>query len=220
MSSMIPFTNNYQDHSTNEGYQFEFFCQRCGNGYSSSFKHSLTGFGGRLAQIGGDLIGGVVGDKMSQVGWDAQWLRGGLRGSTRDKQLADAVEEMRPHFRQCHRCGQWVCAQVCWNEERGLCVSCAPKLDQEIAGMQASAQIQQLNEKIQAQDWTAGVNVRDQGTGMCSSCGLESGGGKFCQHCGKPLAAAPAATKKFCTNCGTELVPGKKFCGECGTPAG
>jgi len=35
VAGMIFFTDNYQDRSTNDGYQFEFFCRRCGNGYSS-----------------------------------------------------------------------------------------------------------------------------------------------------------------------------------------
>ena len=218
MADMVFFTNNYQDHSTNEGYQFEFFCQRCGNGYTSPFQHSVTGFGGRLLQMGGDLLGGEAGNQASRLGWDAQWLKSSTRGSTRDKALAKAVEQMQPHFTQCHRCGQWVCKQVCWNSERGLCTQCAPKLDQEIAGMQATAQINQLNEKIQQQDWTSDVNYREQATGLCSGCGQESGGGKFCQHCGTALAAAPASTKKFCGNCGTAL-SGGAFCSECGTPA-
>jgi hypothetical protein len=217
MAGMIFFTDNYQDRSTNDGYQFEFFCRRCGNGYSSSFQHSVTGFGGRLLRLGGDLVGGAVGEKASQLGWDAEWMRDGARGSTRDKALAHAVEEMKPYFHQCHRCGQWVCEQVCWNGERGLCTTCAPKLDQEIAGMQAAAQVSQLNQKIQSQDWTKDINYRDQATGMCPSCGQESGGGKFCQGCGHALAAAPAA-QKFCGNCGTPLT-GARFCSECGTPA-
>src|ERR1700689_286417 len=98
MGEMVFFTDNYQDHSTREGYQFEFYCHRCGNGYSSSFQKSLSGFGGQM------------------------------RGK--------AVGEMKPYFKQCHRCGQWVCGQICWNDQRGLCTTCAPKLDQEIAGMQ------------------------------------------------------------------------------------
>src|SRR6266581_7724317 len=106
---MIFFTDNYQDRSTNDGYQFEFYCRRCGNGYSSSFQHSVTGFGGRLLRLGGDLVGGAVGERAQQLGWDAEWMRDGVRGSTRDKALARAVEEMKPFFHQCHRCGQWVC---------------------------------------------------------------------------------------------------------------
>jgi len=143
--------------------------------------------------MGGDLIGGSVGEKASEIGWDAEWMRDGIRGSTRDRALAKAVEEMKPHFDQCHRCGQWVCGQVCWNRERGMCVGCAPKLDQEIAGMQAAAQVQQLNQKIQAQDWTRDINYRDQGTAICPNCHAETGGGKFCASCGTALAAAPPA---------------------------
>ncbi len=174
MPEMIFFTDNYQDRGTREGYQFEFFCKRCGNGYTSSFQHSVTGFGGRMLRLGGDLIGGTVGEKASEIGWDAEWMRDGTRGSTRDRALAKAVEEMKPHFDQCHRCGQWVCGQVCWNRERGMCVGCAPKLDQEIAGMQAAAQVQQLNQKIQAQDWTRDINYRDQGTAICPNCHAET----------------------------------------------
>ncbi|HEV2536940.1 MAG TPA: hypothetical protein VGU21_05460, partial [Streptosporangiaceae bacterium] len=114
---MIFFTDNYQDRSTSDGYQFEFFCRRCGNGYSSSFQHSVTGFGGRLLRLGGDLVGGAVGEKAQQLGWDAEWMRDGARGSTRDKALTHAVEEMKPFFHQCHRCGQWVCEQVCCEAE-------------------------------------------------------------------------------------------------------
>jgi hypothetical protein len=218
VAGMIFFTDNYQDRSTDDGYQFEFYCRHCGNGYSSTFQHSVTGFGGRMLRLGGDMVGGVVGERASQLGWDAEFMRSTVRGSTRDKALAKAVEEMKPYFHQCNRCGQWVCGQVCWNDERGLCVTCAPKLSQEIAGMQAAAQINQLNQKIQGQDWTQDINYRDQGTGMCPSCGQDSGGGKFCQGCGTALAAAQSA-KKFCANCGTPL-NGSKFCGECGTAAG
>jgi hypothetical protein len=216
---MVPFTNNYTDQSTREGYQFEFHCMRCGNGYASSFRKSVTGFGGRLLKMGGDLIGGEVGEKASQLGWDAEWMRDGNRGSTRDKHLEAAVEEMRGNFTQCNRCGQWVCKQVCWNHERGLCTTCAPRLDQEIAGMQASAQVAQLNEKIQQVDWTRDVNYRDEAVGLCASCNQPSGGGKFCQSCGAPQAAAPAATKRFCGNCGSQIAAGMSFCTECGTAA-
>ncbi|TMM40943.1 MAG: hypothetical protein E6F99_03175 [Actinobacteria bacterium] len=219
MATMVPFTNNYSDRSTREGYQFEFFCQRCGNGYSSSFQHSVTGFGGRLLRLGGDLLGGEVGQKAAQLGWDAQWLRDGNRGSTRDKALAKAVGEMAAHFLQCHRCGQWVCDAVCWNAERGMCATCAPRLDQEIAGMQAAAQVNQLNQKIQQVDWTKEVNYRDAGVARCPACQGETGGGKFCQHCGTALAAAAGAGGRACRNCGTALGLSAVFCAECGTAA-
>src|SRR5512136_2231576 len=39
----IQFTRNHTDHSTDKGFQFEFFCDRCGNGFMSEFKSSVTG---------------------------------------------------------------------------------------------------------------------------------------------------------------------------------
>jgi hypothetical protein len=95
VAGMIFFTDNYQDRSTNDGYQFEFYCRRCGNGYSSSFQHSVTGFGGRLLRLGGDLVGGAVGKRAQQVGWDAEWMRAGSAG--------------RPATR--HWPGRWTCGQ-------------------------------------------------------------------------------------------------------------
>jgi hypothetical protein len=219
MPGTVPFTNNYDDMSTREGYQFRFHCMRCGNGYESQFRHSTLGFGGRLMSMGGGLLGGDVGSKVESAGFNAEWLRDGVRGSTHDKRLAEAVEDVRPHFTQCHRCGQWVCKDVCWNTDRGLCVSCAPRLDQEIAGMQAEAQRLQLQDRIQQQDYTSQINVVDERAGLCPSCGSETGGGKFCQGCGTALQSAPAQTKKFCGNCGTQLGAGA-FCAECGTPVG
>ena len=158
-----------------------------------------------------------LGERASQLGWDAEFMRGTVRGSTRDKALAKAVEEMQPYFHQCNRCGQWVCGQVCWNDERGLCVTCAPKLSQEIAGMQAAAQIDQLNQKIQSQDWTQDINYRDQGTGMCPSCGQDSGGGSSARVAAR---RSPPRNRRrnSALNCGTAL-NGAKFCGECGTAA-
>ena len=162
MAGMIFFTDNYQDRSTNDGYQFEFFCRRCGNGYSSSFQHSATGFGGRMLRLGGDLVGGNLGEKAAQLGWDAEWMRDGNRGSTRDKALAKAVDEMKPYFHQCHRCGQWVCEQVCWNDAAGPVRDVRPQArpgDRWHAGCGSG---QPAEPKIQAQDWTGDINYRDQ----------------------------------------------------------
>jgi hypothetical protein len=216
MGAMIGFTDNYQDRSTGDGYQFEFYCERCGNGYTSSFKRSVVGFGSKLLRMGGDLIGGEVGRRASELGYDSMWMRDGTRGPAWDKALQSAVEEMRPHFSQCHRCGEWVCGQVCWNDERGVCTTCAPKLDQEIAGMQARAQVDQVRDRIQQVDWTKDVQYGEQVTARCPSCQNDTGGGKYCQHCGTPLAAAPEASR-FCGQCGTRVNPGQMFCTGCGT---
>jgi len=41
--ALIQFTRNHTDHSTDKGYQFEFCCDRCGNGYKSEFSRPRSG---------------------------------------------------------------------------------------------------------------------------------------------------------------------------------
>jgi len=41
--TLIRFVSNYDDLSTDKGYQFEFFCDRCGNGYMSELSASAIG---------------------------------------------------------------------------------------------------------------------------------------------------------------------------------
>eukprot|EP01130_Rhizamoeba_saxonica_P010653 TRINITY_DN4382_c0_g1_i2.p1 TRINITY_DN4382_c0_g1~~TRINITY_DN4382_c0_g1_i2.p1 ORF type:complete len:125 (-),score=16.07 TRINITY_DN4382_c0_g1_i2:92-466(-) len=50
------------------------------------------------------------------------------------------------------------------------------------------------------------------GSKSCSACG-RSGQGRFCEHCGGAMVAAPTG----CSGCGANIVPGSKFCGNCGT---
>ncbi len=208
MSEMIPFTDNYRDHSTDTGYQFEFVCERCGNGYTSSFQRSVMGFGSRLARGLGSVTGGVLG----QIGYAGEEMRDTVRGPERDKALRKAVEEMRPNFVQCGRCGDWVCKEVCWNREAGLCANCAPKVEHEIGAIQSEARIQQMREKAQTIDYTKDINLRDAAVPTCPHCGVETQGGKFCPECGKPLSLRTAE----CSRCGTPLKEGARFCAECG----
>ena len=43
MKGKIEFTRNYKDLSTDRGFQFEFLCDRCGSGFRSKFKASVSG---------------------------------------------------------------------------------------------------------------------------------------------------------------------------------
>jgi hypothetical protein len=208
MSGIVPFTDNYTDHSTEAGYQFEFFCERCGNGYKAGFQASAIGMGSKVARGLGGLLGGGLGN----VGYAGSELKDLTESKAKDQALRKAVEEMKPYFNQCHRCGDWVCKEICWNEEVGLCVNDAPKLEQEIAQMQSQAQIQQVQEKVQGVDWTKDVNVERRQVALCPSCGAEAEpSAKFCGNCGQTLTMPVT-----CGRCGTESPRGTKFCGECG----
>ena len=55
----IPFTGNYEDLSTDRGYQFKFYCEKCRNGYMSTFQASKIGMLGAAARAAGSLFGGA-----------------------------------------------------------------------------------------------------------------------------------------------------------------
>ena len=203
----IQFTDNYTDLSSNRGYQFKFFCQKCGNGYMSTFKANPMGTAAAAAQAVSSLLGGIFG----RAAQGAEQLQSLVAGPQHDAALQAAVEEIRPLFKQCTRCGQWVCEPVCWNKKAGLCETCAPDLDEEVASAQAQAAKEQVIEKARAVDFVGARDLAKVTAVNCPKCGAKTQGSKFCPECG-----APTAQKKTCGSCGTVVDGSPKFCPECG----
>ena len=203
----IRFTGNYDDLSTDKGYQFKFYCEKCRNGYMSSFKTSTLGMAASAARVASDLFGGFFGN-VAQGSYEVQRAVG---GPAHDSALKEAVEEIAPIFKQCTRCGNWVCEPICWNKKAGLCENCAPDLDEEIAAAQAEAAREQVHEKARQVDWTKGRDLGRVTGAVCPSCGAKVSAGKFCPECGGALS-----TKKACRGCGQEVEGSPKFCPECG----
>jgi Double zinc ribbon len=212
MDAPVPFTDNYRDLSNAEGYQFEFVCERCGNGYRSPFVPDIKRRGMGLMRSAGSLLGG----RMQSLSYaaDRLGLDRGTNSKAKDKALADAVDEVMPQFKQCRGCGNWVCQEVCWNEEIGQCVNCSPRVAEEISKAQAIAQVEQIQQKTREHDWTSELDLTTRAKVQCPDCGATVDGGKFCPECGGKLAKTA-----FCTNCGAEMKEGAKFCAECGTKA-
>ena len=123
MAGFTPFTDNYTDLSDHNGYQFEFRCDICGSGYRSEFKRSGLGTASTLLSGASSLVGGLFGGA-SNAAYQAKNIAD--RGA-RDDALKAAANEIMPLFTRCTRSSHWV-DWTCWNEARGLCVSCAPKL--------------------------------------------------------------------------------------------
>ena len=207
---IIPFTRNYTDHSNDTGYQFEFHCDKCGNGYRSTFQASALGVGSKIAKGLGSIFGG---GNLWAAGQASEYMKDGLRGPAWDKAFQTAVEEIRPKFHQCTRCGKWVCPEVCWNEARALCEECAPDLQEEAASAQAQAAVEQVREKARAAKLTEDVDMAAHQVAACPHCNARVEGGKFCPECGKPLTS-----RATCKKCGATF--DGKFCPECGTPRG
>jgi len=191
---LIKFVRNYNDESTEMGFQFEFLCDRCGTGYRTPFVASATGIAGEALDVAGGLLGGVFGraanvsDRIRSAAWE----------KAHDKVFARAVEQAMPHFRQCPRCNSWVCAERCWNETRGLCKECAPDLAVEMSAMQAEAAVEGAREvahTAESEQVSAGAFDEVIKT-VCPQCGASVSVGKFCARCGAPRNSAQSVGTK------------------------
>jgi len=196
----IKFTGNYQDLSTDKGYQFKFCCEKCGNGHLSTFKASKLGMASSALRAAGNLFGGVLGNAANS----AYEIQRAVGGTAHDEALKEAAEEISKEFKQCSRCGKWVCEQICWNVKVNLCESCAPDLGEETAAAQALAARQEAQTRLNSP-------VAAATQAACPACGAKIQGGKFCPECGKAIS-----TKKRCGKCGVEADGNPKFCPECG----
>ena len=245
------FTRNYEDKSTDAGFQFIFCCDICQDGYKSSFIESETykkrsGLRG-IAQ-GAGILGSLVGGKVGRLGSAAQQSGNVLSDRFDDKSpewrkeheksFEMAQNEARRHFHRCPSCNKYVCDH-CFNEDEGMCVSCAPR--QEIFVAKARADAMQRNITAAGQAATVWEGDIESKTTICPNCGKPAGTGKFCNNCGSNMElkecpkcgmknsqavrfcnncghnlSAPVAVPGKCSECGFDNPPGTKFCGSCG----
>ena len=231
------FTRNYQDNSTDAGFQFTFFCDICNDGFKSSFvqsdtykKKGLMRGLGQGASIAGSLLGGRgsqfgnAGDRASNVlsqrfdGKSPEWQK------EHEKAFERAQNEAKQHFSRCPHCNKYFCDH-CLNEDEGLCVTCAPRQEVYVAHARADAMKRNIDKAgSSATVWQDKIESK---TTICNSCGKPAGTGKFCNNCGASMdlkecprcGAKNAQTVRFCNNCGENLQqaavqPGK--CSACG----
>ena len=204
--ALINFVRNHNDLSTDSGFQFEFCCDRCGNGYQSTFEPSVIGGVADVLNAAGNLLGGMFSNAASlgESARSATWEK------AHDEAFCKAVAEAKPHFRQCSRCGQWMDG-VCWNGDRGMCKECAPDLDEEYTRIQTQAAIEQAAEAAREVTHVTKKKFEKPLTVVtCAECGVALRGGKFCHECGTAVIQS-----HDCTDCGADT--GGKFCPECGT---
>jgi len=211
MIEHLDFVNNYNDLSTEKGFQFEFECKRCGSGYRTKFRPSVTGRVSEVLDTANSIFGGLFG-AAANIGnrvHDAAWEK------AHDEVFREAVTEIRPFFIQCPRCSSWVCREKCWNVKKGLCKECAPDLGVEMAAAQASRSVEEIwahaamaeeDKKLGTEYWREGI------TATCPNCEKPLPANvKFCPECGASLKP-----KDKCPQCGAKLQPNAKFCAECG----
>ena len=212
MSSLIQFVANYDDLSTDKGYQFKFHCDKCRNGYMSRYQPNAIGIAGSLLQAASSLFGSLGGAENA-----AYQIQRAVGGKAHDEAFEKAVAEGKEQFKQCTRCGHWVCPDACWNHRAGLCEDCAPDEQEELRAQQAQATSEQIQTKTRAQDYTQHIDFLSRDAVLqCQSCQAKlAPGQKFCASCGTPAAAQ--TQPRHCPSCGEALTPEQKFCPGCGT---
>lgn len=217
---MTAFTRNYEDNSTEAGFQFTFYCDVCNDGFKTSFVESETAKKNRgLRGLGQGVwaVSNLLGGRLSNVGWaverGADVLSERFNGMSAEWQkeheqaFIRAQNEAKQHFTRCHGCNRWVCSS-CLNEDEGMCTDCAPRQNTAVAKAKAQAMQRNLDEAAQEQTvWSSKLQSQ---TIVCPTCGKPSNSGRFCNNCGGSLEA------KKCPKCGTAVADGVRFCGECG----
>jgi hypothetical protein len=213
------FTSNYEDNSTDAGFQFTFCCDICQDGYKTEFIESKTYRKGGLLKglsrgvsIGASLLGahniGYNIERGADIfsehfeGMSPEWHR------EHEAAFEIAQNEARQHFHRCPRCKKWVCEDD-WNEQEGLCVECTPRMNVEVAAFKAQKMMEDIEEAASNTKVFSG-KIETKQT-ICPECGKPAGEGKFCINCGESLQLIK------CPNCGAKLQAGTRFCGECGT---
>lgn len=214
------FTRNYEDNSTEAGFQFTFYCDICHDGYKSSFVESASHKKGGLLRgitrgvsIGASLLGqhslgsnlergaDVLGERFN--GMSPDWQK------EHENTFGQAQNEAESHFHRCQSCRLWVC-DADFNEEEELCVTCAPRMNVAVTAARSKKMVEDIEEKAsQTQVFKGEIEKKSI---ICPECGKPSSQGKFCNNCGANMELAK------CPTCGAALAPTMRFCGECGAP--
>jgi len=212
------FSDNYEDNSTEEGFQFTFYCDLCREGFKSRFipaqtakKKSFFSGLGQAVSIGASLLGkDSIGynvergaDLFNQrfEGMSSEWHK------EHEQAFQIAQNESKAFFHRCPKCKQWACDND-WNDQEGLCVDCAPRENIEVAAAKAAKMVKDI--EVKAENTVVFNGEIESKTTICPVCGKPSGKGKFCNNCGAPLEM------NICQTCGAKNQPGARFCGECG----
>ncbi len=164
---------------------------------------------GNAARIGASLLG------KHSAGWQidraANVITGRFKGMSpewhreHEQAFQVAQNEAKGHFHRCPKCSKWVC-EVDWNEQEGLCVKDAPRMNVEVASARSSKMVKDIQEKA-GQTRVFDGEIESKQT-ICPNCGKPSGTGKFCNNCGSNLALLE------CERCGTKSPADSRFWGE------
>ena len=168
MSIRIPFTGNYSDLSNNDGYQFEFRCERCGNGFRSGFQRDMAATGQKFVQGLGRLVG--YGAMYRVTSAADRFLDRSTNSEAKDKALAEAVAGITafPPVPWLRRLGV---RRGLLERSRRPVRALLPNQAHELAQLQADARRDQMREGLRNVNLIGGVDLGQQSSTRCPSCG-------------------------------------------------
>ena len=192
--------SNYRDISppagdVGAGFQFEFFCESCGDTWKTPFKPYRAGQANGVFRRFGYLFNEFA--KISVISETIYRARARRRHVDRG---APAPRPRRPRskrrmvmgaqrYEKCSNCRTMVCAN-CYDEATGRCVKC---------------------DRAQGVGSQSGTSASATST-VCPNCQTPSQGGRFCHECGFDMAS----THKSCPSCSATMPRQARFCTDCG----
>lgn len=189
--------DNYRDLSTGgsdfgAGFQYEFFCTRCGRKWKSPFQPY------RMGQVAGLLsrFSFLIPNMRTATRTTGNFAEMGSRGA-RDKAFEKAREEAQKLYVECGGCKQGVCMD-CFDERADTCLGCQDREREQ-------AEADKRRQVLASEDAPA--------TGAaCPNCRTAMAGGRFCPECGFDMAS----THKSCPACAALIPRASRFCTDCG----
>lgn len=163
------FKDNFVDHSDENGFAYEFFCESCNKAYRPDYYPKPKGVGHSIGMFF-KFIGLKVSGKYSGSLDDLK--KEELRSVQRIS-FIKSLKSAEAHFLKCTGCGLYVCAS-CWNTNQKKCTACAPVSKDDLP----------IHERKKREKAEKERMARAQSK-FCFSCGTEKkDGAKFCDVCG------------------------------------
>ncbi|MEO5881177.1 MAG: zinc ribbon domain-containing protein [Caldimonas sp.] len=194
---------NYRDISpplgdVGAGFQFEFFCESCGDTWKTPFKPYRAGQATGVFRRFGYLFNefakiSVVSEYIYRLGRAGGTSIEATGGKAKAAALEEAHALAAQRYDKCENCRTMVCAN-CYDEATRRCLKC------------------DRAEGVGAQAGTSASASASASATVCPNCQTPSQGGRFCHECGFDMAS----THKSCPSCSATMSRQARFCTDCG----
>lgn len=97
------FSDNFRDLSTDVGFQFELYCERCHDAYRPDFEYHTLGVAAKLLRVLSSFTGGIL----HSIGWRSGEIAEIGLSQARDAAFCRSIASAKDHFHRCARCGNY-----------------------------------------------------------------------------------------------------------------